>query len=89
MARRSTRFERDLADLHGDADVEIVELQPAAAPRRYRVVSQPKGFMDGFPPIARFAGGLLGVVISLAMLIASLVAAGAALYLLWALFFGA
>lgn len=84
MARRPTPFERDLADLHGDAEVEIIEMQPAeGAARRYRVVSKEKPLMAEYPPFIRFAAGTLGVAASLVMIVVSLIGLGAALWLMW------
>lgn len=72
MARRPTKFERDLAELHGDVDIDIVEMQPSAGP--YRVVSEPKGFMAEYPPFVRVAAQVLGVLVLGPILIAAAVA---------------
>lgn len=88
MAKRPTRFERDLADLHGDADVEIIEMEPAEGPRRrYKVLSKEREFMADYPPLYRKMAIILGLIWSSVGLILSLVAVGGGLYLLWALFF--
>lgn len=71
MVRRPTRFERDLAELHGDVDVEIVE---GPARRSYRVISGAKPFMADYPPFVRVAALVLGVVILVPILIGAAVA---------------
>ena len=88
MARRPTKFERDLADLHGDADIEIIEMEPAEGPRRrYKVVTQEKPFMADYPPFYRFCLWLLGVFWGGVALIAGFGVLAGLIYMIWAVLF--
>lgn len=86
MAKHPTKFERDLADLHGDADVEIIEMEPGDEPRRrYRVVTREKPFMADQPPAIRYGVATLGIIWSLVLIILSGTAVIISLWFLWAI----
>lgn len=76
MARRPTRFERDLADLHGDGVIEMIDVTPRAKEKTsYRAFVREPDFIKTMPPFVR--GSFF--VIAFTVLSAVLVLAGIAL----------